>query len=173
MVLVLKCRHHHDGDEVRLSVPLELVTYRKSIDVGEHQVQQDQFGLLLGNGRQHLRTRIELDRYEIAGPDETGQDIIGVALIVDDQNGARHGQNSKSLRKLARFLALTTTKDVAQFIFTRQGKGGKGLEPSRSGDHRLHRGLTSSGRSGALRVGLGRNGLEPELNSALPASVPA
>ena len=75
----------------------------EAVDVGEHEVQEDQLGLAFRDRRLDLRTREELDRLESASPDEAGQDIVGVALIVDDQNGARHGQNSKGLREIDRF----------------------------------------------------------------------
>ena len=105
---VLKSRHHDDRDQVGFSIPLQLVADGKAVDVGEHEVEQDQFRFLHRDGRPDLRTRIKLDRYEVASPNETGQNIVGVALIVNDQNGARHGENSKKLRNLERFLSLAT-----------------------------------------------------------------
>ena len=71
----------------------------KPLDVLEHQVQEDQVGLLLGDGLESFRTRENLDRLETTRLHQTGQNVVGVALIIDDQNGARHGQNSKSLRE--------------------------------------------------------------------------
>ena len=155
VVRVLQRGHHDDRDEVRLAVPLELVADGESVEVGEHQVEQDQIGLLLGHGRPDLRTRIELDRFEVASPNETGQDIVGVALIVDDQNGARHGQNSKKQPNSDPVLSLPTTADMAHFIFTRRSKRGKGLEPTRSPAWPVEVAFSDQAKSIKLSIGLG------------------
>ncbi len=83
-----------DGDQVRFAIPFELVADGESVEVGEHQVEQDQIGRVLANGGGNLGASKDLDRHEvkISGLNKAGQDIVGVALIVDDQHGARHGR---------------------------------------------------------------------------------
>ncbi len=49
-------------------------------------------GIRLGDHRESLLSREYLDRFETTSLHKIGQDIVGVALIVDDQNGARHGE---------------------------------------------------------------------------------
>ena len=112
----------------------KLVADGEAVEVGQHQVEQDQVGRVLADGGLDLRTREELDRLEVAGLHQAGQDIVGVALIVDDQNGARHGQSSKGLRKIDRFLSCTTMEDVVFSIVTRRAQAWQGFETV---DHRL------------------------------------
>ena len=40
------------------------------------------------------RAFIALDRLEVSRADQAGEDIVHVALVVDDQHGARHGQET-------------------------------------------------------------------------------
>ena len=90
------------------------------MNVRQHEIEQNQFRFLHRDGRPDLRTRVNLDRFEAANPNETGQNIVGVALIVDDQNGARHGENSKKPRNLDRFLSLATFDASLFAIFPRE-----------------------------------------------------
>ncbi len=89
---------HDDRDQVRLPVPLQPIADLEPVDVGQDQVEEDQVGPPLGDRLQRLLTGEDLDRFETLGPHEMGQDIIGVGLIVNHQNGARHGQDPKRLR---------------------------------------------------------------------------
>ena len=128
MVGVVQGGDHDDRDQVRLAVPLELVADGEPVDVGQHQVEQDQVGrVLLGRRRRPAHPR-RAGPARSREPGPAGQDIVGVALIVDDQHGARHGQSSKGLRKIDRFLSCTTTEDMVLSIVTRQPRHGKSLQ---------------------------------------------
>ncbi len=65
---------------------------------GSDRIEEDQVGPTLGDRVEGLLTGVHLERFETLGPHEMGQDVIGVALIVNHQNGARHGQDPKGLR---------------------------------------------------------------------------
>src|SRR5207248_1892290 len=69
----------------------------------------------------------DLDRFETTRPHKTGQNIVGVALIIDHQNGARHGQDPKSLREFHGFLNLTTRSRMALPIVSRRAVPDKAL----------------------------------------------
>src|SRR5208283_4972323 len=150
MIPILERGHNNNRDQIGLSIPLQLVANGKAVDVRQHEIEQNQFRFLHRDGRPDLRTRVNLNRFEVASPNETGQNIVAVALIVDDQNGARHGENSKKPRNLERFLSLATIDGNLCAIFTRASKRDKGLQStSLSGwldDLGLH-GLPSRGRA--------------------------
>src|SRR5208283_973364 len=132
MLRILERGHHNNGDQIGLSIPLQLIANGKAVDVRQHEIEQDQFRFLQRDGRPDLRTRVKLDRFEVASPNEAGQNIVGVALIVDDQNGAPHGENSKKPRNLERFLFLATIDGDLCSIFARASKRDKGLESTSS-----------------------------------------
>ncbi len=92
-------RHHDDRNQVRVAGSFQAVAEVETVDVGQHQVEQNQVGLPLGDGRKGLRSREDLDGFKPLSLHQTGQDIVGVALIIDDQDRARHGQNSNGLRE--------------------------------------------------------------------------
>ncbi len=95
LVGVVVGRDHDDGDQVGLAVPLQSVAHLETADVGQRGVEQDQVGPPSGDLCQGVLGGVDLDRFETTRPHEMGQDVIGVALIVDHQNSARHGQNPK------------------------------------------------------------------------------
>ena len=99
MVHVLQRRHHDDRDQVGFPPPLELIADGETVDVWEHEVKEDELGLPLGDRGDDLSSGVKLDRFEAACANQTGEDIVGIALIVDDQNGARHGQHSRRRRQ--------------------------------------------------------------------------
>jgi hypothetical protein len=92
VVGILRGGDHDNRDQVRFSSPLQPVAKLETIDIWEHEVEQDQIGTSLGNRRKSLLARRYLNRFKPASLHKIGQDIISVALIVDDQNGARHGE---------------------------------------------------------------------------------
>ena len=55
---------HHDRNQVRLAGSLEPVAELEAVDVGQHQVEQDQVGLPLADGRERLGSREDLDRFK-------------------------------------------------------------------------------------------------------------
>jgi len=68
---------------------LRRVADGEAVEVGQHQVEQDEVGHVLADGGEDLGPREELDRPEVASLGHRGQDIIGIALIIDDQHGSR------------------------------------------------------------------------------------
>ena len=138
VVGVVQRGDHDDRDQVRLAVPLELVADGEPVEVGEHQVEQDQVGRVLADGVGDLGARVELDRLEVAGLDQAGQDVVGVALVVDDQHGARHGQGLGEMRRRSR-LDRDRSRPFGSIALSRAGARlarrwtGRGRAPLRDG----------------------------------------
>ena len=91
VVRVVQGGDHDDGDQVGLAVALELLADLEAVAVGQHQVEQDEVGPDVADVVHDGGPQVALDRLEVARADQAGEDIVHVALVVDDQHGARHG----------------------------------------------------------------------------------